>query len=96
MQALTDNVDISAPFCTSHNLAVVSILPVATTVLCGLNAKHTCEPRYSTSLINYMYTNPCKNQNYKHTYKVLFMNVMTKSIVIFPFINGGQFSVLCM
>jgi len=40
---LTDNVDISAPFCTSHSFAVVSILPVVTTVLCGLNAKQTCK-----------------------------------------------------
>lgn len=39
---LTDNVETSAPFCTSHNFAVVSILPVATIVLCGLNATHTC------------------------------------------------------
>ena len=38
---LTDKVDISAPFCTSHSFAVVSILPVVTTVLCGLNAKQT-------------------------------------------------------
>lgn len=40
---LTDNVDISAPFWTSHSFAVVSILPVVTTVLCGLNAKQTCK-----------------------------------------------------
>lgn len=40
---LTVNVDNSAPVCTSHNLAVVSILPVATTVLWGLKPKHTFE-----------------------------------------------------
>ena len=38
-------VQISTPVWTSHSLAVVSMLPVATTVLCGLNWRHTCKQK---------------------------------------------------
>lgn len=40
-KSLTANVLISCPFSISHNLAFESILPVASTVLCGLNARQT-------------------------------------------------------
>ena len=38
---LTFKVANSVPFWMSHNFAVLSMLPVATMVLCGLNATHT-------------------------------------------------------
>ena len=39
----TFNDAISCPVCMSQSLAVVSILPVAITVLGGLKLKHTCK-----------------------------------------------------
>lgn len=42
---LTARETSSCPVWTSHNLAVVSILPVATTELCGLKLRQTCNKK---------------------------------------------------
>lgn len=48
----TIRVETCSPFCTSHSRAVASMLPVATRVLCGLNARQTCIKGRSTLNIN--------------------------------------------